>query len=87
MNTSTARQDPVDWRAHVMQVPVFCLGEWLWKESWDHLSPHAKMCPPTGCQVLFYFKLFGGKQHEQTQGQWLDEEGEAARFQRQQTRH
>lgn len=34
----------------------------LWKRLWHYyLSPISQVCPPTGCQVLCYFRPFGGK--------------------------
>lgn len=49
-----------DVRCEAMPMPVFSLGEWLWQSAMPFLSEAAQRNPPSHCQLLLYYVLFGG---------------------------
>ena len=48
-----------DWQAVVMPRPVYTLGVVLWHASYPFLTEVSRASPPTGCQLLLYYMLFG----------------------------
>ena len=48
-----------DVRSAPMPLPVFALGEQLWLAAMPYLSDACKRNPPTHCQLLLYYALFG----------------------------
>jgi len=50
-----------DWEAHLMPRPVFDLGVVLWRIAFRFLTTESKVHPPTACQLLLYYKMFGGR--------------------------
>jgi len=51
---------PEDWRGALMPMPIYKLGEDLWRHRavFAALSPISQQCPPTGMQALFYYTIF-----------------------------
>ena len=49
---------PEDWEARVMPRPVFTLGVYVWHASFPFLTEVSRESPPTGCQLLLYYRLF-----------------------------
>ena len=52
---------PEDLEAVPMPRPVFNLGVALWTVAFDFLTDLSKRHPPTGCQLLLYYQLFGAR--------------------------
>ena len=52
---------PEDCRARAMPLPVFDLGLQLWEAAFPVLSTESQLHPPTACQMLLYYDLFGPK--------------------------
>lgn len=50
---------PSDWEAIPMPRPIYELGHWLWSIAFHLLSDVSKQSPPTACQLLMYYTLFG----------------------------
>ena len=44
--------------------PVFDLGVQLWLAALPHLCEESRRCPPTHCQLLFYYALFNSSMGE-----------------------
>ena len=49
-----------DLEAHLMPRPVFDLGVVLWRIAFRFLTAESQVRPPTACQLLLYYKMFGG---------------------------
>ena len=45
-------------------MPVFSLGVQLWLAALPHLCEESRCCPPTHCQLLFYYTLFNSAMGE-----------------------
>lgn len=52
---------PEDLEAVPMPRPVFNLNVALWTVAFDFLTDLSKRHPPTGCQLLLYYQLFGSR--------------------------
>ena len=52
---------PEDVHARAMPFPVFDLGLQLWEAAFPVLSTESQLHPPTACQMLLYYDLFGPK--------------------------
>ena len=52
---------PEDVHARAMPFPVFDLGLQLWEAAFPVLSTESQLHPPTACQMLLYYDLFGQK--------------------------
>ena len=52
---------PSDWAAEPMSRAEFNLGYWCWLASYPILTPVSQACPPTGMQLLVYYRLFDGR--------------------------
>jgi len=50
-----------DWEAHLMPRPVFDLGVVLWRIAFRFLTTESQVHPPTACQLLLYYRIFGGR--------------------------
>lgn len=50
---------PADWRARAMPAAVYDLGVAVWRSSYDVLTPVSRAHPPSGCQLLLYYQVFG----------------------------
>ena len=50
-----------DWEAHLMPRPVFDLGIVLWRIAFRFLTTESQVHPPTACQLLLYYRIFGGR--------------------------
>lgn len=61
LNYTAAGRNPSDWRAAPMPRSVFELGVALWNAVWPLITPACQRHPPTGCQLLGYYTLFGGR--------------------------
>ena len=59
MNYTAYGRLPSDWEAEPMPRAVYQLGLFLWHVSWSVLTPASQRSPPTGCQLLLYYVLFG----------------------------
>ena len=59
MNYTAYGRKPSDWEAAPIPPPVFDLGVFLWCVAFDFLTEVSKKHPPTGCQLLLYYALFG----------------------------
>ena len=54
-----AGRKPEDCRARAMPLPVFDLGVQLWQVAFPSLSKVSQLHPPTACQMLLYYDIFG----------------------------
>ena len=50
---------PEDCRARAMPLPIFNLGVQLWQAAFPSLSKVCQLHPPTACQMLLYYDIFG----------------------------
>ena len=50
-----------DVRCAPMPLPVFSLGEQLWLAAMPYLCEESRRSPPTHCQLLLYYVLFGSR--------------------------
>ena len=50
---------PSDWEARPMPRAVFELGVILWSVAYPSLTEISQVSPPTACQLLLYYRLFG----------------------------
>ena len=50
-----------DWEARLMPRPVFDLGVVLWRIAFRFLTAESQVHPPTACQLLLYYKMFGSR--------------------------
>ena len=50
---------PSDWEARPMPRAVFELGVILWSVAYPRSTEISQVSPPTACQLLLYYRLFG----------------------------
>ncbi len=57
-NYTSYVRHPDNWHGRPMKNSTFLAGLICWRAGWPYLTEISRRCPPTHCQILFYYGVF-----------------------------